>query len=261
MHKKLIFFDLDGTLISHSTNSVPPKTKLAIQKLQENGHIVAIATGRAPSLFYGIEKELGIDTYVASNGRYCIHQGHVVLNDPIPKEDVHQLVLLCEKEKIDLAFETSEDYVLNSENTELPKKFSDVFHLQHPKVRRQFHIGKDVHQMVMFYDQADFKKFGELFPNLNFSYSNQYGIDVNAKGGLKDIGIKALVDYLGVSIQDTIAFGDGFNDISMLKLCHIGVAMGNAHSEVKQAADFVTEHIDEDGVYHMLVRLNLIEKE
>lgn len=255
---KVIFFDLDGTLISHKTNSVPESTKKTLDLLKENGHTIAIATGRVPALFYGVDVALGITSFVAANGRIVEHNKELIYSDTIDKAVVNRLVELAYNSKIDIGFENYDAYVLNSRFTDYPDKFSDIFHLEYPEVKHNFHLDNDVHQMVMFYSKNDYQKFEEAFPTLSFSYSNQYGLDINEKGGLKDIGVKQLLAHLGIDKKDSIAVGDGFNDISMIEFCGVGIAMGNAHETVKKSADIITDSVDDNGIYNVFKKLNMI---
>ncbi len=258
MNKKYIFIDLDGTIIDHESYGVPESTKAALKQLQEKGHEIIISTGRPPSLFYNIDKELNIDSYIASNGRIVVFKGKMIMNDAVNKEVVKELANMAIKKKIDLGFESMTDYVLNSHFTDLPGKFSDLFHIKHPEVHKNYHLENDIYQMILFYTDSDYKKFETLFPTLSFHYSNEYGIDINEKGGMKDIGVKAVVDYLNINIEDTIAVGDGFNDISMIEYAHLGVAMGNAHKPLKEAADMVTDSVSNDGIYKLFRKLKMI---
>ncbi len=258
MLKKYIFLDLDGTIIDHSTNSIPNSTKKAIKLLQDKGHEVIISTGRPPALFYDIHKKLNIDSYIASNGRIVVYKGELILNDFIDKDVVIELVNLAEDSKIDIAFESMTDYVLNNRHTDLSYKFSDVYHLEYPKVYNNYHLDHDVYQMVLFYTEDDYSKFEKMFPSLGFHFSNEYGIDINAKGGMKEIGLKIIVEKYGIDITDTIAVGDGFNDLSMLEFAHLGIAMGNAHQSLKEAADMVTTSVENDGIYKLFKKLNMI---
>ena len=258
MTKKLIFMDLDGTVLDHSTNSIPSSTKKAIKILQKNGHTVILSTGRCPSILYGVEKELNIDTYIAANGRYVIHNGEVLLNDSIDKDVVQKLVDMAYNSELDIAFESVTHYVLNSKFTKLSGAFSKVFNLHQPEVMHNYHLNNDILQMVLFYDKPDYKKFEKEFPTLSFHFSNEYGLDVNELGGMKDIGVKLLVEKLGYSYSDTIAIGDGFNDISMIEVVGTGIAMGNGNDELKRVADFVTDTISNDGFSKAFKKLNLI---
>ena len=258
MKKKYIFLDLDGTIIDHKSNSVPLLTKKTLLELQKNGHEIIISTGRPPSLFYNIDKELKINSYIASNGRIVVYNDQVILKQPIAKDIVQALVDIAIENKIDLAFESISDYVLNSHFTDLAGKFSDVFHIQHPIIKKDYYLDNDIYQMILFYTKSDYKKYETLFPSLSFNYANEYGVDINEKGGMKEIGIKAIIKFLDIDIEDTIAVGDGFNDISMIKYAYLGVAMGNASKDLKEAADMVTDSVDNDGIYKLFKKLKMI---
>ena len=255
---KVVFLDLDGTIISHETNEVPESTKRAIKLLKENGHIPVIATGRVPCLFDGVDSLLGIESFVAANGRIAEYKGTIVRNEVMDPTVVRDVVEMAYKNKFDVAFENRDNYVLNSLFTDLPQKFNDIFHIDLPRVEHNFHLNHEVHQIVLFYTKDDFKKFELNFPTLNFSYSNEYGIDVNEKGGMKDLGVKAILEHLKLTPNDAIAIGDGFNDISMIEYCGVGVAMGNAKDAVKQHADVVADRVENDGLFKVLQKLNLI---
>ena len=258
MNKKYIFLDLDGTIIDHKSNSVPDSTKETIKKLQENGHEIIISTGRPPALFYDIDKMLEIDSYIASNGRLVVYKGKIISKKCIDKQVVKDLVNLALEKKIDLAFESITDYVLNTHFTDLPAKFSDLYHIDYPEVIKDYHLDNDVYQMILFYAKDDYKKYEDIFPTLSFHYSNKYGIDINEKGGMKELGIKAIIEELNIGISDTIAVGDGFNDLSMIKYAHIGVAMGNASEFLKNSADMVADLVDNDGLYKLFKKLKMI---
>jgi hypothetical protein len=260
MSKKYIFFDLDGTLIDHKTNSVPPSTLHAISELKNEGHQLIIATGRPPSLFFGIDQKLGIDSYIASNGSLVVYKGETIFKNPIKTELVQKLINYCEKNNLDMGFESDTHFCLQSQNTDLPSKFCELFHIPTPEVIKNHHLDKDIYQVVLFYDQPDYKKFEEIFPSLSFNFSNPFGLDVNQAVGLKDVGLKVFNEVLHVPKSNMIAVGDGFNDISMLEYAGIGIAMGNARKEVKSHANFVADDIDKDGLYKMFVNLGYIKK-
>jgi hypothetical protein len=76
---------------------------------------------------------------------------------------------------------------------------------------------------------------------------------------MKDLGVKKVVEHLNINPLDTIAIGDGYNDISMIKEAHIGIAMGNAPDAVKKHADLIANQVGDDAIYHIFKTLNLIE--
>ena len=258
MRKKYIFVDYDGTIIDHGTNSIPESTKEAIKLLQENGHEVILNTGRVPSLFYGVDKELNIESFVAANGRYVVHNGDVIFNKYIDKDVVNALAIVAYESEIDIAFESAKDYVLHSNFSNLSNLFSETFHLEYPEVKHNYHLDNEIYQMVLFYNDSDYKKFEVQFPTLHFNFSNAYGLDVNEKGGLKELGIEKYIEKLGINIEDTIAIGDGHNDISMIEYVNIGISMGNGVEPLKLAADIITDDVDKDGFYNVFKKLNLI---
>lgn len=90
MMKRMIFFDIDGTLLDHE-KKVPATTRESIRQLQEAGHIVAIATGRAPYHFEELREELGIDSYVCLNGQYVVHEGKPIYGNPLAQDSLQQL--------------------------------------------------------------------------------------------------------------------------------------------------------------------------
>ncbi len=258
MRKKYIFVDFDGTILDHGTNSIPESTKKTIKLLQENGHEIILNTGRNPSLFNGVDKQLNINSYIASNGRYVVHHGEVIYNKFIDKKVVNELTELAFKNEIDIAFASADDFVLHSKFSDMSNSFSDTFHLEYPEVKYNYHLENEIYQINLFYNKSDYKKFEELFPTLHFNFANSYGLDVNEKGGLKEIGMKIFQKKLGINNNDIIAIGDGHNDISMVEYANIGIAMGNAVKELKEVADIITDDIDKDGFYNVFKKLKLI---
>ncbi|MEC9485742.1 MAG: Cof-type HAD-IIB family hydrolase [Candidatus Izemoplasma sp.] len=258
MRKKYIFLDLDGTIIDHDTNSIPQLTRDSIQLAQENGHEVIIATGRPKALFYDVEKELGIHSYIANNGRIVVYHENMIFSDPIPKEILDKLVQLAKQEEIDIAYEGHEIFALESRYNNLSKKFSRRFHLDDPVYIPGFYKSHAVYQVIMYYDKDDYKRFETLIPELGFHYSCEYGLDVNMRSGLKEIGVKKVIEHLGVSIEDTIAIGDGYNDITMLETVNLGIAMKDAPNALKEVADFITDSAGNGGIYHAFKRYNII---
>ena len=93
---------------------------------------------------------------------------------------------------------------------------------------------------------------------LSYSRLNNYGYDVYAKDQTKATGIIHLIEYLNIKREDTIAFGDGHNDSEMIQYCNIGIAMGNAIQKVKDVSDYITDDIDNDGIYNAMKKFNLI---
>ena len=113
-------------------------------------------------------------------------------------------------------------------------------------------------QLCFFFDKEIEQEVMGQLPGLTATRWCDVFVDINAEGVNKAAGIRSFADYLGLDLSETMAFGDGGNDIPMLRAAGIGVAMGNASDEVKSYADYVTDHIDNDGLYKAFKHFNLI---
>jgi|LGVF01.2.fsa_nt_gb Cof subfamily protein (haloacid dehalogenase superfamily) len=258
MHKKYVFIDLDGTILDHSTRSIPESTKEAIRLARANGHEIIINTGRPPCLFYGIDKELGVESFVAANGRYAVHKGEVILNRTIDVEAIQKVVDYASSLKVDIGFEGLNEFKRQTTFDTIYEDFSKNFHLHIPELEPQFFLSNDVYQMTLYTRMDNYEELRILFPTLTFAYSCEYGIDVNSKGGLKEMGIEVFKVKYHIPDEDIIAIGDGHNDISMFQYVHTSVAMGNAHDDVKKHATLVTADVSDDGFYKAFKTLKLI---
>ena len=115
-----------------------------------------------------------------------------------------------------------------------------------------------VYQVTLFTSREDVNK---IVSNLTYSKCtgwNSFGSDVISNGGGKAKGIEEILHHYGIKKEETMAFGDGENDIDMLAYCQIGIAMGNAHEDLKKVADYITEDIDNNGVELALKHFGLI---
>ena len=259
MNKKYVFLDLDGTLIDHATNRVSKKTVEAIKKGQENGHEFFICTGRIPALFHGVEETLGIHNYIAANGKLVMLHGEIIRNEFMTEGYVNEFVDYVYDKKIDVAFESFDAYILNSHFTKTTDQFLERFHLKVTDTVKDYHKTNRVYQMNLMFT-GDYHFLEERFPYFNFSQANEYGLDVVEGEGMKEQGVKAVVEKLGIPIEDTIAFGDGYNDLSMIEYVGLGVAMGNANQALKDRADYITKDVSEEGIYSGFEHLGLLKK-
>ena len=118
--------------------------------------------------------------------------------------------------------------------------------------------GEKIYQIWAFVPEKEQQMLKNLLDECSITSWNDKAIDIIPKGGGKSTGMQAFLDEHGLERSETMAFGDGENDIDMLKYAGIGVAMGNAWPSTKKAADYVTDDIDEDGLYNALKHFELI---
>lgn len=257
---KAIFFDIDGTLVSFKTHQIPESTINAIRLAKENGHKIFIATGRPKAIINNLGKiEEYVDGYVTMNGGYCFTTDQVLHKSIIPKNDVENMAKYCIDNKKAVIF-VSEHTISVCQPNKLVK---DIFydHLNVPVIpEKTFEeaISGDVFQMTPFITKEEENSILNLIPNCQPERWNPEFVDIVSKGNTKETGVEVIRKHFNLKLEDTVAIGDGGNDISMLAHAGIGIAMGNAVDHVKSYADYVTSTVDEDGIWNALKHFNII---
>ena len=121
------------------------------------------------------------------------------------------------------------------------------------------HKGGECCQLCIYCDEEMEKEVMAQLPGLSVSRWNPFFADVNVTGVNKAMGINEFASYYGFDVSGTIAFGDGGNDISMIRAAGMGIAMGGASEAVKSVADYITETVDEHGIRNALVHFGIVE--
>lgn len=264
MEKKAIFFDVDGTLIdcAKGMNYTLDSTKEAIKKVRKNGYLAVLATGRPKSFLYEEITELGFDAYITSNGAYIELDGKVIYNRTIDKKTVEEVISMCREENMDYIFEGQELSYFSSLGSENIKELVRVFSIKSRCLTDIFDC-KDVsaNKMVLIFNSESQKELSIQLLKDKFSFMRHPGqtsYDVYFKDCTKADGIRRLVDYLDINMENTFAFGDGINDIEMIQTVGCGIAMGNANEKLKKVAKLVTDDVFSHGIYNALMKLQLI---
>ncbi|WP_433749316.1 Cof-type HAD-IIB family hydrolase [Falsibacillus pallidus] len=257
MNKKMVFFDIDGTLLDHNKN-LPSSAKKAVRHLKENGVYVAIATGRAPFMFESLREELEIDSYVSFNGQFVVFENEVIYKNPLQTEDLKTLVQHSTERNHPLVFLTDETMKANIEKHSMIEESMGSLKFNHPSFDPQFYLDKEIYQSLLFCADPEDNYYRDEFDQFKLIRWHDYSVDILPKGGSKAEGIKQMINRLGFDIKDIYAFGDGLNDVEMLEAAGTGVAMGNAHPALKEFADMVTDDVAEDGLEKALVKLGLL---
>ncbi|MFJ5713474.1 Cof-type HAD-IIB family hydrolase [Neobacillus sp. NPDC093127] len=255
--KKIVFFDIDGTLLDHE-KSLPASTKKAIELLKENGTFVAIATGRAPFMFESLREELGIDSYVSFNGQFVVFENEVVYENPLNEVELKRLVQYAEIKNHPIVFMNEKTMKASVQIHPFIEKSLGSLNFSHPEKDNSFYVNRKIYQSLLFCEESEDEKYLADFPDLNFIRWHSYSVDVLPKGGSKAEGIKKMIERLGFDLKDVYAFGDGLNDLEMLKAVGTGVSMGNGVPEAKQLADLITTDVGNDGIWNGLKELQLI---
>ena len=255
---KAVFFDIDGTLVSFKTHRVPDSAKRAIAALRAKGVWVFIASGRQLLAINNLE-DLQFDGYVTLNGGYCIVGEQVIYKHSMPPEDMVSLVqYMEEREDFPCIFVHENAFCINYTDERTDEVFRLLNFPQPPTLPLREAATGDIFQLVAFFTKEQEKAIMAVMPHCEATRWNPLFSDVIPKGSSKQVGVDKMLDYFGISLDESMAFGDGGNDVLMLKHVGIGVAMGNAEDEVKRAADYVTDSVDEDGVEKALRHFGVI---
>ena len=255
---KAVFFDIDGTLVSFKTHEVPLSAVECLKALRAKGIKTFVSTGRMLGSINNLG-DLQFDGYITLNGGYCyIGQEKVIYKHPIAPEDISALHEYMGKHPFPCSFVTERGIFMNFTNEAADEVFA-MLNFPKPPICSLEDLKDDTfYQLIAFFPSGREQEIMALMPHCDATSWTPAFADVVPKGSSKAIGMDKIIEYYGISLEETVAFGDGGNDIPMLSHAGIGVAMGNASDTVKQSADFVTTSVDEDGIFNALKHLNVL---
>jgi Cof subfamily protein (haloacid dehalogenase superfamily) len=257
MSYKIVFFDIDGTLVNEE-KQVPQDTIDAIRELKQSNVIPVIATGRAPYFFKPIAEQLGINSYVSLNGAYVVHEGRVLFERPIARECLEALVTHAGKHNHALVFEGGKEYYANTPDH--PHMLTSVTSLRisPPGHDPDYWKKASIYQAFLHCEAHEEELYADALPGLRLVRWHKNAMDVLPSDGSKALGIDAMLRHLGIAVEQAVAFGDGLNDMEMLAAVGLGIAMGNSHPELIPHADYVTAHVNEGGIRQGLKHAGLL---
>ena len=242
---KVFFFDIDGTLAEGL--EVPLSAAGAIKQIREDGNLVFICTGRPVDY---VKKNFGdyCDGSICFNGRYAELKGEELYDAPLSDDIVGELV-----KRLD---ELEAGYTFYNNGQSFSGGYRDS---EYESLNLQ---GQLVYNFNLYF--KSFEHFEVIKEKMNdICIFNPHGAalsaDATIKGSDKGIAIKEVLRKLQIELNDSYAFGDGANDVSMLKAVGHGICMGNGLESTKEVSEYVTTAIDNDGVYNALVHYGFIK--
>ncbi len=263
MNKKTIFFDVDGTLLSSRNGKrfcIPESTLEALRLLSKNGHRIAVCSGRPEAFIHRFFPGL-FTSYVALNGSHVVYEGHTVLLRELPPEKVAALTAHFDSFGCRYSFVGKDHAWGRNISPHYPEKLNELYGI--PDYMVMEWSPEDVHASMLDFLLRDESDYRRILPALDDTmilnyYPGSPASDLCFKEQDKGSGIRSFLQYAGIDKSDTIGFGDGHNDLPMMREVGFGVAMGNAVEEMKQAADYVTAPVFENGIFSALKYLKLI---
>ncbi|MDU5108938.1 MAG: HAD family hydrolase [Clostridium sp.] len=281
MSRKLIFIDVDGTLCD-SAGEVPISARDAIQKSRDNGHLVYICTGRSKPEITEDISSIGFDGMICAGGGYIEINNEIVIHEKMPAKHVVSLLEYFDNHYIAYYIESNDglfgskncrDVILAQATKGLEKNskeyneaknemnwFCEILDKYHNKSVDYNNVNKvsfisNGHPYEDIFDE--FKEELEVYRNTVPQFGRDSG-EVGIKGINKSTAINCVIEYLNIDRINTLAYGDGENDISMFKTVNHCVAMRNAKPELIKIAKEVTYEAGNDGIYSSFKKNNLI---
>lgn len=259
MNYKIIALDLDGTL-TNSEKIITPKTKKALFKAMQNGAIVVLASGRPTHGITDLAIELELKKYggyiLSYNGGNIINckDDSLLLAQTLPSEMIADISNFARKENVNILSYENEYIITHDKNCEYTNKESLINKMPIREVEDFASYVNFPLPKCLLLDDGDKLalteiKAKEAFGNrLGVYRSEPYFLEIVPQNVDKAYSLSLLLEKLGLTKQELICCGDGFNDLSMIKYAGLGVAMANAQKVVKAQADLVTLDNNNDGL-------------
>lgn len=261
---RAIFFDIDGTMVSYRNKIMSWKLREDLMALQRAGILIFVCSGRAPQDLKctGMLRDVVFDGYITINGQCCYNAQGVYRDNPVPVEDLRAAigVLDAHPELAALVEENGVSY-LTCYNQRVDEVFEFLHTEQYPIMPAQRMLEHKAYQFIPFVNQEEEQLFRSVMPGCSCARWHPLGLDMMAKGEGKADGIRATMAHYGLKPEETMAFGDGENDLTMMALVGTAVAMGDADERVKKLAHYVTATVEDEGISRALRHFGILPPE
>ncbi len=262
MEYKIIVLDLDGTLTNRD-KVITPRTKEALMKAQEMGKIVVLASGRPTPGVMPLAKELELSRYggyiLSFNGGMIVScsTGEVVFSSQLPAQVNSRVIDLAAEHRVDIMTYEGDHIIASNASYQYIALESRVCHMDVKEISQieamKNYVTFPVPKFILT-DDGDYlvtvepKVKAALGKNYSVYRSDPYYLEVLPKGIDKAKSLERFLEVTGYRREEMIACGDGYNDLSMIRFAGLGVAMENGVLPVRQAADYITQSNNDDGV-------------
>ena len=270
---KIVFLDIDGTIRGFNGH-VPDSAVRAIKLAREGGHEVFISSGRPICQIEPKIIDIGFDGIISGSGSYVTYHGKCVRHEYFPKALYREITeTLLEHQCILELQRYDRSCILQSQIKDFTELGKGIQALLGKKAKKLVEMPETVPDAAAMDKVEKILYFSDSFSNedvktqwgeklyvvpLSFPNAKRWGGEISLSSVNKAEGIKSILDVSGHSLCDTIAVGDSENDIEMLKLAALGIAMGNGTPAAKSAADAVTDEVENDGLYKAFLMAGLI---
>ncbi len=256
---KVLFFDIDGTLISNHEgySEIDSKVLEKFEEMKNDGHHLFIATGRPFAFVNEYIASVGFDGYVMANGSHVMIDGKTIFENCLGENKVRRIVEFLDSRGV--------EYILQDNRYGyLDPKFERMLEFYRTCTIKEDHLvfdfddsiySKIIKMEINMEPEMEAEMIEFLGDEYNYDFNGTVNLfEVYSKGITKAEGIAKALDHYRLAIEDSYAFGDGHNDIAMIKAAGCGVVMGNGVDELKQVGDYITDDFKDDGLINALNR-------
>ena len=280
---RVLFFDIDGTLVGFD-KKMPDSARKAVLRAKDNGHILILCTGRGECQLYPLLQEIGFDGVISSGGTGVTFHDQVVARHTFGKEKMRFLTDLFRRYQIPYLLQAPDHYTIPQEGADgmraavsgnVSSPDTDPLSMLAPNMPEGVYFDPSIADHPQDYAGTDriligsspipVERLREMISPMglkiefaSFKTPDPYSGEISPEGISKSTGMMELLQFLGRQQEDTVAFGDGPNDLEMMEFSACSVAMGNAIDSVKERADLVTDDISRDGLFKAMQKLKLI---
>lgn len=271
--KKVLFFDIDGTLVNFQAQ-MPDSAKEALKAAQRGGHKIVLCTGRCRCQIQQQLLDFGFNGIVASAGAYVEAEGNVLYCHRMAPSQLLPLFDYFDSRGTIYVLQAAQEMVATGVHKQrLQRILSEEMKMPDWRVNRVINLIRTVDtvrdhavaEKLLYYDSPDdyrtvSGRISDYFTLTPFSFDlpvESRG-EITCSGENKASGMQHLLSYYGVGAQAAVAFGDGPNDFDMIRFAGTSVVMGNGKEALKKEADLVTASLEEDGIYKAMQQLGLI---
>lgn len=263
LDRKILFFDIDGTLITNGKEKIMPEsTKEAILLAKEKGHLTFVNSGRVFANIYDDIRSVGFDGFVCGCGTYIFANGEEIYHHKLDKEICRDIVEKCTMYNMRALYEHTNHVAFDG-----VRGLGDAEYLIEYFRKMGTKIIEDVNsdefifdKFVAAYDASSMLDEFKQYVSKDFDYIQRERdfLEIVPKGFSKATGIEYLLKYYNIPLKNAYAFGDSNNDLDMLKYVPNSIAMKESSEDVLAIASYVTDTVTGDGIYKAMKHFGVI---
>ncbi len=258
---KVVFLDVDGTLTDLRSNTVPDSAKRAIQLARKRGVKVCVATGRHTrteeegSIIAGLD----FDCYISLSGQLCYaSDGGIYHKETLEPGIVRRMLRLSDRLGFPCVFSERDNIYANYIDQILTDAFA-IVDIRISEARKPERMNLDeIYLMCPVLQEEHAETVLASFRDCVVTQWKPEFVDIMPTGCGKHIGLAKTLEYLGVDVSESIAFGDAQNDVTMLQYAGLGVAMSGGSPEALEAAGYIAPPVEDDGIYRTFQKFGII---